>query len=90
MRGQMSSPDWMLFGMCIGQPTRWWFPERGDKGDDVFNFKVAKRICSTCPVKKKCFDYGTETNSVGVWGGVAMRGRFQRNEAYTNMDLQNV
>ena len=86
----MSDASWMIGSMCYGKPTRWWFPEHGDKADAVFNFKVAKRICNTCSVKRQCLEYGIETNSFGVWGGVTLRGRFNRNEANTKLDLQSV
>jgi len=86
----MSDANWMIGGMCYGKPTRWWFPQHGDTADDVFNFKVAKRICSTCSVKKQCLEYGIATNSYGVWGGVTLRGRFNRSEANTKLDLQSV
>lgn len=86
----MSDIKWMNKAMCKGQPTRWWFPERGDKGEDARNFKVAKRICRTCGVSKQCFNYGMDTNSVGVFGGIAMRGRFQRDERSKELDLQSV
>ncbi len=86
----MSDASWMIGAMCYGKPTKWWFPKRGDKAEDVFNFKVAKRICSTCSVKKQCHEYGLETGSMGVWGGVTLRGRYQRSETNTELDLQNV
>ena len=86
----MSDASWMIGSMCYGKPTRWWFPQHGDKADDVFNFKVAKRICNTCSVKKQCLEYGIKTNSFGVWGGVTLRGRFNRDEANTKLDLQSV
>jgi hypothetical protein len=86
----MSDTKWMLYGNCHLQPTKWWFPKRGDKADDVFNFKVAKRLCNTCSVKKQCLEYGIKTNSYGMWGGVVLQGRFDRNETDTKLDLQNL
>ena len=86
----MSDTDWMIGAMCYGQPTRWWFPERGDKGMDAYNFKVAKKICKTCGVKKQCLEYGNATQSTGVWGGVILRGRFQSYATNTKLDLQNM
>jgi len=86
----MSDASWMIGGMCYGKPTSWWFPQHGDKADAVYNFRLAKRICSTCSVKRQCLEYGIETNSFGVWGGVTLRGRFNRNEASTKLDLQSV
>jgi hypothetical protein len=87
----MSSEDWMIGAMCYGKPTRWWFPQHRDKADDVYNFKVAKKICSTCPVKKQCLEYGQKTNSFGVWGGVTLQGRFNRyGTKDTTLDVSSV
>ena len=84
----MSDSDWVTQAMCQGQPTRWWFPERGDKAYDVGNYKKAKAICGTCSVKKQCQEYGTITQSYGMWGGVLMGVRYHAKN--TEMDLQNV
>jgi hypothetical protein len=80
---------WMAQAMCQGYPTRWWFPERGQKVGEAENYKKAKTICNTCQVKTECRNYGDETRSYGMWGVVLMGVKFH-NAKSTKMDLQNV
>ena len=62
----------MQYGACIGHPTRWWFPEFGDKKEQTRNTKKAKLICNTCQVKKQCLKFGEQTGSCGIWGGLSL------------------
>lgn len=71
----MSSLEWLKQANCKGYPVKWWFPERGDDGEKVKNFKAAKQICFVCPVKNECYQYGIENASYGVWGGISLGGR---------------
>lgn len=42
--------------------------------DDVFA-EQADNLCLSCPVAQWCFEYGQDTQSTGLWGGVyLMRG----------------
>ena len=69
-------PFFMTQGACIGNPTRWWFPEHGDGKEEQDNLYKAKQICTKCPVRLQCYEFGTRTGSCGVWGGVTLdRGR---------------
>ena len=79
MRGQMSDFKFILDinkaeyatrGSCLGHPHHLWFPELGDPGSGS---EQAKRICSTCPVKQECLEYGIDTKSYGIWGGITLR-----------------
>jgi hypothetical protein len=65
-------PIFMQYGACIGHPTRWWFPEFGDKKEQTRNTKKAKLICNTCQVKKQCLKFGEQTGSCGIWGGLSL------------------
>lgn len=65
-------PIFMQYGACIGHPTRWWFPEFGDKKEQTRNTKKAKLICNTCKVKKQCLKFGEQTGSCGIWGGLSL------------------
>jgi WhiB family redox-sensing transcriptional regulator len=47
-----------------------WFPELGDPGNGAAQ---AKKICFACPVKVECLEYGIDTKSYGIWGGVTLR-----------------
>ena len=79
MRGRMSEFKFILDinkaeyatrGSCLGHPHNLWFPELGDPGSGSMQ---AKRICSTCPVKVECLEYGIDTKSYGIWGGITLR-----------------
>ena len=79
MRGRMSEFKFILDidkaeyatrGSCLGHPHNLWFPELGDPGSGS---KQAKRICSTCLVKVECLEYGIDTKSYGIWGGITLR-----------------
>jgi WhiB family transcriptional regulator, redox-sensing transcriptional regulator len=34
------------------------------------NLKAARQICSTCPLKVACLDYGLRNHEIGIWGGL--------------------
>ncbi|NCX05407.1 MAG: WhiB family transcriptional regulator [Actinobacteria bacterium] len=79
MRGQMSDfkftfdvakAEYATKGSCLGHPHHMWFPELGDPGNGAVE---AKKICSTCPVKVECLEYGIDTKSYGIWGGITLR-----------------
>ena len=57
-------------GSCLGHPHHMWFPELGDPGNGAAQ---AKKICFACPVKVECLEYGIDTKSYGIWGGVTLR-----------------
>ena len=86
----MSDTDWMIGAMCYGKPTAWWFPKKGDRAEQVFNFRVAKKICSTCSCKKKCLEYGKKTSSYGMWGGIVLQGRNRNGTKNTTLDMSKV
>ena len=103
MRGQMSEFKFILDinkaeyatkGNCLGHPHHMWFPELGDRGSSSLE---AKKICSTCPVKVECLEYGIDTKSYGIWGGITLRngipnrkrGR-KTNADKTELDMQNL
>jgi hypothetical protein len=79
MRGQMSEfrfvfdvakAEYAVRGSCLGHPHHLWFPELGDPGNGAVQ---AKKICSTCKVKTECLEYGIDTKSYGIWGGITLR-----------------
>ena len=66
----MSKAEYATKGNCLGHPHHMWFPELGDPGNGAVE---AKKICSTCPVKQECLEYGIDTKSYGIWGGITLR-----------------
>lgn len=60
-------PDthWMKRGLCYNQPdiTPLFFSQ------DPAKMEKAKAYCFNCQVRAECEDYGTRTNSEGIFGG---------------------
>jgi WhiB family redox-sensing transcriptional regulator len=65
-----SKAGYAIKGSCLGHPHHMWFPELGDPGNGAVE---AKKICSTCTVKQECLEYGIDTKSYGIWGGITLR-----------------
>lgn len=61
--------SWRTDAACRDMDTAKWFPERQDDGAD------AKAICSTCPVKAECIQYGLHHEMTGIFGGATERER---------------
>lgn len=59
---------WREQAACKGMDPNIFFPVRGQDS------RPAKKVCSTCPVKSECFEYGyLYGDKNGIWGGVAER-----------------
>ncbi len=62
--------DWMVEGKCRHEAAATFFPSDGG------GVEVARRICSTCPVKEPCLQYALRNHIAhGVWGGASERER---------------
>lgn len=57
-------------------PELFFYPET-NSGVDIHNFKYAKQICSTCPYREPCAEYGLHNRVYGVWGGLSENERDQ-------------
>lgn len=64
-----TTPAWRVEAACRGMDTARWFPE--GKG----NIADAIAICSTCPVKAECLQYGLYYEPTGILGGATERER---------------
>ncbi len=65
--------DWAQDAECLGQPTEWFFPEKGGNG----LIKRAKRICAVCIAREPCLAYAMRQGPylLGVWGGTTQNDR---------------
>ncbi len=62
--------SWMARGNCRDQPPSRFFPSDG------VGVELARRICSSCPVKEPCLEYALDQRvDHGVWGGASERER---------------
>jgi WhiB family transcriptional regulator, redox-sensing transcriptional regulator len=64
--GSLRNLSWQKKGNCRDAPTYLFFPGRRDR----VLLDAAKAICADCPVKRQCLQYGLDTGSAGVWGGL--------------------
>ena len=64
----ITETPWRDFALCRGAD-----PAQFVNGNVEAMRKVARTICSQCPVREPCYDYGRLTRSVGVWGGHVLR-----------------
>lgn len=90
----VAKAEYATRGSCLGHPHHMWFPELGDPGNGAVQ---AKKICFTCPVKVECLEYGIDTKSYGIWGGVTLRNGIPNrkrgrkpNADKTELDVQSV
>lgn len=57
---------WIKRGSCVGA-THLFFPGKSSS----WKTAEAKRLCSTCPVRKQCLEYALKYSPTGVWGGTS-------------------
>ena len=63
-------PAWMDDALCIQSDPEAWFPDKGESP------RLAKLVCSRCPVRADCLSYAlTRRERFGVWGGLTERER---------------
>jgi len=62
----MLSPGWHIGALCSETDPEIFFPAGGS------TFKVAKRICNSCPVMEDCLQASLDgQEEFGVWGGTS-------------------
>ena len=64
--------DWMDGAMCRGLPTNWWHPTKGQGRSPRKFAAMARAVCAACPFTNECLDYGRQTKSSGIYGGVLL------------------
>lgn len=60
--------EWMEHAKCVGEPLDDFFPNSTGLKATKEAQKVIDRVCSQCPVKRECGEYGRGSLG-GVWGG---------------------
>jgi WhiB family redox-sensing transcriptional regulator len=67
----LGRPAWMARAACRGEDPAVFFPVVGANAAGK-----AKAICARCEVREECLEYAlADSESAGVWGGVAERER---------------
>lgn len=74
----MTNPDWREQAACRGEDTALWFPP--DRAAAVVSYRIARRICDSCPVKDECLTDAYANGEIynGMYGGLTPNER-QRN-----------
>lgn len=52
--------------------------EDGNELYDRKGLKLAKQLCSICPIQEACFKYAVDNDLQGIWGGMTRRERFAK------------
>jgi WhiB family redox-sensing transcriptional regulator len=65
----MAFPDFEERSACEGEDLEIFFSEIS------LEIKRAKEICSSCPVRAMCADWGVKYENYGVWGGLSAKER---------------
>ena len=68
--------DWASYANCLGLPSSWFFPEKGDSEGSQGNHEV-RAVCAACCVREECLEYAMTPprDSTGWWGGMSPRER---------------
>jgi WhiB family redox-sensing transcriptional regulator len=72
-RSTMLQPTWRHQAACQGKEAELFFPPGPVEPRDarLAREAVAKRICSTCPVRMLCLEYALAVREpYGIWGGL--------------------
>ncbi len=82
--------DWRHQAECRKHDGELWFPV-GISGPAVVQAEKAKEICASCPVRKMCLQWATDTvQDSGVWGGLTEQERsLLRRPSRTRMQYAN-
>ena len=80
-RRQSSEPKpppgpWARYANCIGLPSSWFFPDKGDSEGSQGNQQV-RVVCAACACRRQCMEYAMTPpmEMTGWWGGSSPRER---------------
>jgi WhiB family transcriptional regulator, redox-sensing transcriptional regulator len=66
IHGQARGGDWFSRAECARRDPDIWFPD----GPGRDGGQLARRICTTCPVRQPCLQYALDIKpSHGIWAG---------------------
>ena len=71
------TPPWMEHAACKGMDPELFFPERGTSPDEYAEIRA---VCTSCPVREACLDYGM-LEKFGFYGGKSERERRELRKA---------
>ena len=63
-----------------------WYVDKGEVGG---SYRLAKQLCSQCPVVQECAEYAIRTGEPdGCWGGLTPRERMQMRTKHLKINLK--
>ncbi len=63
--------EWRRLAACSGQDPELFFPLGESSARDIQRIRIAKKICSECPVVQQCLaDALAGKGKYGIWGGM--------------------
>jgi WhiB family redox-sensing transcriptional regulator len=77
-RDYHSKMDWMTQSLCRNNPPDYWFPPLDCPSANWPGTKVARQICSECPVIEECREYAYDNEPHGTWAGETAEERVAR------------
>jgi WhiB family redox-sensing transcriptional regulator len=79
---QLFEENWKDDAACIGLDQDLFFGTANDKLGKEKREEVI-RLCNSCPVKDKCYDYARKNHEIfGIWGGVDFTRSRRQRQAY--------
>jgi WhiB family transcriptional regulator, redox-sensing transcriptional regulator len=67
--GRWNQSTWRNDAACTGMDTLIFFPI-GETGPALPQVNLARKVCSSCPVKDECLEFAIATiQNDGIWGG---------------------
>lgn len=62
--------SWFSEAMCRGKSELFYEPSKKETSPERRKReRAAVAICNSCPVQKKCRQYGRDNEELGIWGG---------------------
>ena len=66
----MREPSHYEAPSCATIGGDFWFPDKEQGSVSLAEAQYAKSICSRCPHRKECAEWGIHKENFGIWGGL--------------------
>lgn len=73
---EVSYPEELNGGACVGKPPEWWFPGAAGMDRDTRVLVKGRALCAACEVRSVCLVYAVRRGEkFGQWGGSSPKQR---------------
>jgi WhiB family redox-sensing transcriptional regulator len=73
----LTDRSWTKDAACKGFDPNMWFEAVSNDTDMLKKNTLAKSICHSCEVRKRCLEYSLHCERYGIWGGLTASDRDQ-------------